>query len=157
MILCSAAVNSLMWSSGRLLIDVITFSECGNTKFINPSRFPPSRLKATKANSTNSSSFNLSLKQIGWGPVLCVSFGSVADSHLFHPRIIPNGQAYHSITIFPLKCDWERALSCIGNALDEHSFSYFVNANGISFTGIWGTPCKLNLPRPWLCSCRVDI
>lgn len=124
--------------SARLLKDVITFAECGDLPFINPARFPPSRLQGIQTNSTKTLNFNLATKSLSMGPVCCVTFGTVVDSHLFHPRI-PKKSATHSLTIFPFKGEWERTLACLGNAFGESVFSHYIHAGGLTFQGTWSS------------------
>lgn len=125
-------------SSFSLLKDVITFAECGDLPFVNPARFPPSRLQGVQTNSTKTITFNLATKALSMGPVCCITFGTVVDSHLFHPRI-PKTSATHGITIFPFKGEWERTLGCLGNALGEDSFSHYIHVGGVTFQGTWSS------------------
>lgn len=154
-------VCALLYSHSRclfisLLKDVITFAQCEGLKFINPARFPPSRLGSVRANITASITYNLTTKELPSGPVSCVTFGSVVDSHLFHPRVAV-ASATHGITILPLNCEWDRTLSCIGNALGESSLSHYIYLNGVSFQGQWAKPskCLVCLLPCASCSCFV--
>lgn len=135
----SSPFNSLLVPS--LLKDVITFAQCEDLKFINPARFPPSRLGSVRAGTTSSITYNLTTKELPMGPVSCITFGSVVDSHLFHPRVAVSS-ATHSITILPLHCEWERTLSCIGNALGESALSHYIYMNGVSYQGQWAKPSE---------------
>lgn len=142
---CSFCVYSLPVRFS-LLKDVITFAECEGLKFINPARFPPTRLGSVRANTTTSVTYNLTTKELPMGPVSCITFGSIVDSHLFHPRVAATS-ATHGITILPISCEWERTLSCIGNALGETAFSHFIYLNGVSFQGQWAKPSEFQLYR----------
>lgn len=75
------------------------------------------------------------------GPACCITFGTVADSHLFHPRI-PKVQATHSITILPFKGEWDRTLACFGNTFKEDVLSHYVYADGVTFLGGWAPPSE---------------
>lgn len=85
-------------------------------------------------------------------PVACVSFGTVVDSHLFHPRI-PKA-ATHSITILPFKGEWQRTVGAIGMALNETSLSHYVFEGGVTFQGTWATPSKLFVTTYYIFSRR---
>lgn len=130
----------------RLFKDVVTFTECGNRAFINPARFPPSRLYGSGSTSQTTTTYTLSHTGIPMGAAICISFGTVIDSHLFHPRI-PKA-AMHGVTIYPFKGEWPRSTGTFGHAFKEPAFLYYVHSNGITFTGGWGTPssCFSSVP-----------
>lgn len=122
--------------SSRLIKEIVTFTECSG--FLNPARVPPSRFFGNRVSSQNMISFNLSFKSPPMLPALLLAFGSVADSHLFHPRI-PKA-AIHSVTMLPFMGDWNRAVATMGMALNETTFSHYVFEGGVTFQGTWATP-----------------
>lgn len=142
-----------------LFKDVVTFAEAGNIRFINPARFPPSRLAASLTRSSPTSktvTYNLVTKGLSMGPVCCVSFGTVSDSHLFHPRI-PKTSATHSITILPFKGEWDRTLACLGNTFGEGLLSHYIHADGVTFQGAWCPPSELLSICLWKTGFDVDL
>lgn len=132
-------LHSCHQMSRRLIKELFIFSECG--PFINPAYYPPPRLFASRTASSNALSFNLSHKQVGMGVASFIMYGTVVDSHLVWPRI-PKATGVHSITMWPFKGTWFRALAAMAESLNETSFLHYVIDNGITFQGTWGTPSE---------------